>query len=54
MGQPLTSKLKKKQMNCSKQHFLEPKKVRGIGSQDAQGTFKQRKMEQFKKNDSQV
>jgi hypothetical protein len=53
-GTAANVKTKKEADELLKAAFPGAQKVRGIGSQDAQGIFKQRKMEQFKKNDSQV
>lgn len=47
-------KTKKQADELVKTAFPGAQKVRGIGSQDAQGIRKQWEMEQFKKNDGQV
>ncbi|MFN7152116.1 MAG: RHS repeat-associated core domain-containing protein [Acidovorax sp.] len=53
-GTTVNVKTKKEADELVKAAFPGAQKVRGIGSQDAQGIRKQRKMEQFKKNDGQV
>ena len=53
-GTAVNVKTKKEADELLKAAFPGAQKVRGIGSQDAQGIRKQRKMEQFKKNDGQI